>query len=242
MAFFKVALITGSTRGIGFAMAYKLAKEKKRIILNYLSNEREAKNALEKIKKVSPYSIVLRADVSNPKEAEDLINKTFRHFKRIDILINNVGPFIFKDIFETELNEWHYMVNTNLSSAFYCTKFVLPMMRKQGSGCIINIGLSNTETAKGFLKCGVYAACKTALMSLTKSLALSEARYGIRVNAVNPGFITYPQIQIEDLKNKIPLKKLGSSEDIANLVSFLVSDKASYINGAIINVHGGMGI
>ncbi len=235
-----IAIITGSGKGIGRAIAHRLAQDGVTVVVNY---QRDAAAAKETLAQTGSRSIAVQADVSQPDGAKQLIDETLRAFGRIDILINNVGPFLVKSIMDTEIDEWRRMIDGNLSSAFYCIKYALPAMRVQKSGHIINLGSLNAEYARGAPTTTAYNAAKSGLVVLTKSIARSEARYGIRCNIVNPGFIdTYATTDVDrrEMPSLIPLGRLGKPEDIAEMIGFLVSDKGSYMNGAVLNVHGGL--
>jgi 3-oxoacyl-[acyl-carrier protein] reductase len=172
-----------------------------------------------------------------------LIDETLTLFGQIDVLVNNAGPFLIKSVLETEIDEWRHVIDGNLSSVFYCTKYVLPSMRAHKRGNIVNLGSLNVETVRGAPTTAAYNAAKSGVIVLTKSVARSEARYGIRCNAVNPGFIeTYATTDADrrELPSLVPLGTLGTADDIAETIAFLVSDKARYITGAVVNVHGGV--
>jgi len=247
----KVALVTGSSRGIGKTIALKLAKAGASLVINYKSNSEAADEVVESIKKIieNPAKgggrkvISIRCDVSNLADVEEMIKKVTKEFGRIDILVNNVGPFLYKSIYDTTIGEWHQIINSNLNSTFYCCKAVVPIMRKQKSGNIINIGAPNAERTQGYLKNCPYAVAKTGVVVFSKSLAKEEAKNGIRVNVINPGFIEtdqYTEEMKKDMPKQVPLGRLGKPEDIANAVLFLVSDEANYITGSVLNVHGGL--
>ncbi|MCI0478551.1 MAG: SDR family oxidoreductase, partial [Anaerolineales bacterium] len=162
---------------------------------------------------------------------------------RIDVLVNNAGPFLVKSIFDTEIDEWRRTIDGNLSSAFYCIKYVLPSMRARKSGHIVNLGSLNAETVRGAPTTAAYNAAKAGVIVLTKSVARNEARYGIRCNVVNPGFVeTYATTDADrrELPSLVPLGSLGTANDIAEMIAFLISDKARYVTGAVVNVHGGL--
>jgi len=239
----KVALVTGSSRGIGKTIALKLAEAGASLVINYKSNTWAADEVVESIKKMEHKAISVQCDVSNFADVEEMVKKVLSEFGRIDILVNNVGPFLYKSIYDTTIQEWHQIINSNLNSTFYCCKAVVPIMRKQKSGNIINIGAPNAERTQGYLKNCPYATAKTGVVVLSKSLAREEAKNGIQVNVVNPGFIETDQYTDEmkkDMPKEVPLRKLGKPEDIANAVLFLVSEEANYITGSVLNVHGGL--
>jgi len=247
----KVALVTGSSRGIGKTIALKLAKAGASLVINYKSNSGAADEVVESIKKMienpakggGRKAISIQCDVSNFVDVEEMVKKVTKEFGRIDILVNNVGPFLYKSIYDTTIQEWHQIINSNLNSTFYCCKAVVPIMRKQKSGNIINIGAPNAERTQGYLRNCPYAVAKTGVVVFSKSLAKEEAKNGIRVNVINPGFIEtdqYTEEMKKDMPKQVPLGRLGKPEDIANAVLFLVSDEANYITGSVLNVHGGL--
>ncbi|MBI4790248.1 MAG: SDR family oxidoreductase [Chloroflexi bacterium] len=243
MADERVAIITASGKGIGRGIARHLAADGMTIVVNYLKDQAAAEESLAEVQHLAPRSILVQADVSQPEGAKSLIDQAIAALERIDVLVNNAGPFLVKSLFDTEVEEWQRILDGNLSSAFYCTKFALPTMRAQRSGNIVNIGSLNVETTRGAPTTAAYNAAKTGLVVLTKSAARSEARYGIRCNLVNPGFIeTYATSEADrrELPSLVPLGSLGSQDDIAEAIAFLISDKARYITGSVLNVHGGL--
>lgn len=239
----KVALVTGSSRGIGRTIALKLAEQGCSVVINYLSDDRAADEVVKQITKMGGKAVSIQCDVSNFAHVEEMINKVKDRFGKLDILVNNVGPFLYKTIFDTTIQEWHQMMNSDLNSVFYCCKMVVPLMREQKSGVIINIGGPNAERTQGYLHTCAYAVAKTGVVVFSKSLAKEEANHGIRVNVVSPGLIeteAYTEKMKIDMSGQVPLKRLGKPEDIANAVAFVASDEASYITGAVLNVHGGL--
>lgn len=243
MADERVAVVTGSGKGIGRAIARRLAVDGFSIVVNYQSDAAAAQETLAQVQPSAPRSIILQADVAKPEGAKHLIDETLKRFGRIDVLVNNVGPFLIKSVFDTEVDEWRQIIDGNLSSAFYCIKSALPAMRAQKSGHIINLGSLNAENARGAPTTTAYNVAKSGLVVLSKSVARGEARYGIRCNLVNPGFIeTYSTSDADrrEIPSLVPLGVMGKPEDIAEAVAFLISDKARYITGAVLNVHGGL--
>jgi 3-oxoacyl-[acyl-carrier protein] reductase len=239
----KVALVTGSSRGIGKTIALKLAEPGASLVINYKSDSSAAEEVLQSIKKMKRKAIAIQCDVSNFADVEEMVRKVMDEFGRIDILVSNVGPFLYKSIYDTTIQEWHQVINSNLNSTFYCCKAVVPIMRKQKSGSIVNIGAPNAERTQGYTRNCAYATAKTGVVVLSKSLAKEEGKNGIRVNVVNPGFIEtnqYTEEMKKDMPKQVPLGRLGKPEDIANAVLFLVSDEANYITGSVLNLHGGL--
>lgn len=243
MADERVAIVTGSSKGIGRGIAQRLAQDGFTIVVNYLSDAAAAQETLSLVQPRAPRARSIQADVATPEGAKRLIDETLTAFGRVDVLVNNVGPFLVKSVYDTEIDEWRRTIDGNLSSAFYCIKYVLPSMRAHKRGHIVNLGLLNAETTRGAPTTAAYNAAKTGVIVLTKSVARSEARYNIRCNVVNPGFIeTYATTDADrrELPSLVPLGSLGTAADIAEMIAFLVSDKARYITGAVLNVHGGL--
>jgi NAD(P)-dependent dehydrogenase (short-subunit alcohol dehydrogenase family) len=239
----RVAIVTGGSRGIGRAIAEQLARDGYTVVVNYRQDAASAQDTLNMVRDSSPRSIMIQADVGTPSGARHLVEATEAEFGRLDVLVNNAGPFLVKSLFDTTIEEWDSILKNNLSSAFYCIKFALPSMRLQNSGHIINLGSLNAENARGAPTTVAYNVAKTGLVVLTKSLARSEARHGIRCNIVNPGMIETTAMSEADkreLPSIIPLGVLGKPEDVASTVEFLLSKRARYITGAVINVHGGL--
>jgi 3-oxoacyl-[acyl-carrier protein] reductase len=239
----RIALVTGSSRGIGRSIALKLAEKGCTVGINYLSNDFAAEKVVKSIEKMGQKATFFQCDVSNFADAEEMVEKAKSEFGRVDILVNNVGPFLYKTIWDTTVQEWHQILNSNLNSVFYCCKAVAPIMREQKSGVIINIGGPNAERTQGYLRTCAYAVAKTGMVVFSRSLAREEARYGIRVNVVNPGFIeteAYTENMRKTMPQQVPLKRLGKPEDVANAVAFLASDEAHYVTGAVLSVHGGL--
>lgn len=237
----KLALVTGASRGIGRAIALELAKCGYDLALNYAGNTEAAQKTLEDVKAYGVEAQIYKFDVSNMQEVEENISKIFEKFQRIDVLVNNAG-ITRDDLFIRMTQEkWEAVINTNLNSAFYVTKPVSKIMMKQRSGAIINttsvVGLyGNAGQAN-------YSAAKAGLIGFTKSLAKELGSRGIRVNAVAPGFIetdmTKDLPNIDEMLKLIPLKRLGTPEDIAKAVKFLALD-AQYMTGQVLEVDGGM--
>ncbi len=238
-----VALVTGGTRNIGLAIAKRLAQAGYVPVVTYVRNREAAEAARAALEQVAPRAVVVQADVTAPAAVDHLFRLIQDQFGRLDVLVNNVGPFLVRTAADMTVEEWRFILEGNLSSAFYCSRAALPMMRQQGHGNIVNIGSLNVELARGAPNVVAYNAAKAGLVVLTRSLARSEGPYGIRVNMVNPGFIetdATTDADRETLPRTIPLRRLGRPEDVAEAVHFLVSDAASYITGTVINVAGGL--
>lgn len=246
----KVAIVTGSSKGIGKAIAIAFAKSKQysAVVTNSRKTE-EAEQVSREIKKLRCDSIAIGADISKESDCINLIKESVKHFGRIDVLVNNAG--IQEDLPLTEINleEWYKIIGVDLTGPFICTREAVKHMKKQKNpkgGCIINISSVHQAIPKPhFLP---YATSKAGIEMMTKTMALELAKDNIRANIVAPGAI-YTDMNIELRKNKtelqnvlkrIPMGRVATAEEVANVVDFLASDKASYVTGASYFVDGGM--
>ena len=238
----KVALITGSSRGIGRAIAIELAKKGFNIIINNNECENEGIETAHEINKITN-AIFVTCDITNPNQINKMIEKTISEYGKIDVLVNNAGIAIDKRFENMTLDQWEQVISVNLTGAFNCTKAVIDHMQKQGGGNIINI--SSVIGEIGNIGQANYAASKGGLIAFTKSLAKEYAKDEIYVNAIAPGFIktkmteAIPAGNMKLIKEQIPLGRLGTPEEVAKVVRFLVAE-SSYITGQVINVNGGL--
>ena len=240
-------MITGSTKGIGKAIACRLAQDGCDVVLNYHGGDGTAQSALRDFEGLPVKTVAVKADVSVSAGASHLIETAVNQLGSLDVLVNNVGPFFTRALYDTTDDEWRRTLDSNLSSAFYCSRAALRVMRDRRAGSIINIGALNVEHSPiGVFEAPAYYIAKSGVIMLTRSLARSEGPWGIRVNAVNPGFIeteTYGQYRAEDKAawaRMVPLGRLGTPDDVAEAVSYLASEKARYVTGAVLHVHGGL--
>ncbi|WP_337287736.1 SDR family NAD(P)-dependent oxidoreductase [Candidatus Methylomirabilis sp.] len=243
----RVAVITGGTKGIGKAIACRLAQDGCDVVLNYHADDETAQSALRDFDGLPVKAVAVKADVSVSAGASHLIETAVSQLGSLDVLVNNVGPFLTRALYDTTDDEWQRTLDSNLGSVFYCSRAALRVMREQRVGSIINIGALNVEHSPiGVFEAPAYYIAKSGVIMLTRSLARSEAPWGIRVNAVNPGFIeteTYGGYRAQDKAawaRMIPLGRLGTPDDVAEAVSYLVSEKARYVTGAVLHVHGGL--
>jgi 3-oxoacyl-[acyl-carrier protein] reductase len=246
MAQQRTALVTGSTRGIGRAIAVRLARDGCAVVVNHASDA-GAEGVLQEIRALGGRALAVRADLTDGEACRRLVREATERLGPIDVLVNNLGPFLERPIAETTDAEWRLMIDGNLSSAFHCARAALPGMRARRSGCIINIGALNSEVSPGMThEAPAYFVAKAALMTLTRTLARTEGPHGIRVNAVGPGFIEteayagWDPGEAARWRSQIPLGRFGTPAEVAEAVAFLASEKASYISGAILQVHGGL--
>ena len=238
----KVALVTGSSRGIGKAIALRLAKEGANIAINYLKNKEQAENVAKEAEKHGVKAKIYQADVSNYQEVEEMIQKIVNDFGTIHILINNAGiiPQHFS-ILDIPVEEWDKILAVNLTGAFNCTKAAIPIMMKNGEGKIIN--LSSVAGKMGGTVGPHYAASKAGIIGMTFSLAQELLKYNITVNAIAPGPIetemikSLPEERKKKILSRVPMGRFGKPEEVAETVVFLI--KCDYITGEVIDINGG---
>lgn len=240
----KVALITGSSRGIGKQIAIKFAKEGYNIVLNYVNKNPEVEKTVEEIKSLGVEVLEAQGDVSVYEDSERIVNSVIEKFGQIDVLVNNAGITRDTLIMRMKPEDFTKVINVNLVGTFNMTKNVVPYMMKKREGRIINI--SSVVGISGNAGQCNYAASKAGIIGFTKSLAKELASRNILVNAVAPGFIETDMTDVlqdnvkESIKKQIPLNRMGQAEDVANVVNFLASEASSYVTGQVINVDGGM--
>lgn len=240
----KVALVTGSSRGIGRAIAIKLAECGATVIVNYANNEAEAQETLALMGAARKKSSIMRFNVADEEAVEFSINTIKNEFGSIDILVNNAGIAVDGLIMRLKGDDFDRQISVNLKGSFNCIKSCSKHMMKNRFGRIVNI--SSVVGEMGNAGQSVYAAAKAGLIGMTKSLAKELASRNILVNAVTPGYIATDMTKDilekgqEAILEHIPLKRVGQPRDIANAVAFLVSDDADYITGQVLSVNGGL--
>lgn len=243
----QVALITGASSGIGRATAEVMAREGARVGVNYLKNQRGAEEAVEVIRKAGGEALAIRADVTRRDEVHTLVGTVRKQWGRIDILVNNAGDMIGRRTLANMTEEyWDQVMDLNLKSVFLCTQAVWEEMAARKSGHIINVS-SIAGRNGGGVGVAAYATAKGGLITYTKGLAKELAPHGIRVNGVAPGVIATPFHErhttselMAKLVANIPDGRAGTSEEIADVILFLVSPAARYIQGETVEVNGGM--
>ena len=241
----RAALITGSSRGIGRAIALQLARQGASIAVNYLSNEDAAKEVQETIRSYEGQVVLLQGDISVPEHAERVVDMTQEAFGRLDILVNNAGFNRDTLLLRMSVEDWDEVMATNLRAVFLCTKAALRYMLKQRWGRIVNIG--SVAGIAGNAGQANYAAAKAGLIGFTKAVAREMGSRSITANVVAPGLVrtelteAIPQQVIDMAMARIFVGRLGKPEDIAACVAFLASEEASYISGQLLAVDGGLG-
>lgn len=240
----KIALVTGGSRGIGREIAIELAKHGASITISYVSNEEKAIEVIESIQEYSVKAMCVKADVSREEEVERLVDTVKKQLGPIDILVNNAGINMDALIIRMKTQEWDQVIDTNLKGTYLCTRLVAKDMLKKRYGKIINI--TSVAGVAGNIGQSNYSASKAGIIGFTKAVAKELASRNINVNAIAPGLIETDMAQAlkeeirESLIKSVPMGRLGSPKDIANIVVFLASDKSDYITGQTINVDGGM--
>ena len=240
----KTVLVTGASRGIGKEVALKYAENGYDVIINYVSDKTDVKALENEFKEKGAECLILKADVSNQDEVQKLVDGAIAKFGKIDVLVNNAG--ITKDNLLMRMSEEEFdkVLEINLKGTFLVTKAVTKYMMKKRTGSIINLS-SVVGVAGNAGQCN-YSASKAGIIGFTKSIAKELASRNIRANAVAPGFIETDMTSVlpdnvkEAIHNQIPLKRMGSSKEVAELIYFLGSEKSSYITGQVINIDGGM--
>ena len=241
----KVALITGGSRGIGEKIAERFAQAGYNLIINYVSNIENVEELEAKIKGNANIEILfIQSDVTSFESCENMVNEAIRKFGHIDVLVNNAG--ITKDTLLMRMKEEDFdkVINVNLKGTYNVTKNVIPYMMKQKYGKIINI--SSVVGVSGNAGQANYAASKAGIIGFTKSVAKELASRNILANCVAPGFIKTDMTDVlsdsvkESINSQIPLKKMGTAEEVANAVYFLGNEENTYITGQVLNVDGGM--
>ena len=242
----KLAIVTGGARGIGKAIALELAKQGYDIAFNFVNNSEEAENTKKELEAMGRQVYAKVVDVSNYEDCEIFVKEVFEKFGRIDVLVNNAGITKDKLLLRMSKEDFGKVIDVNLVGTFNMSKNVAAIMCKSKCGRIVNI--SSVVGIEGNAGQSNYAASKAGIIGFTKSLAKELGSRNITVNAVAPGFINTAMTEVlkdevkESIIATIPLKVFGEVQDVADLVSFLVSEKAQYITGQVINIDGGMGM
>ncbi|ADQ14975.1 3-oxoacyl-[acyl-carrier-protein] reductase [Halanaerobium hydrogeniformans] len=242
----KKVLISGSSRGIGAEIAIKLADLGADVIINYASSEDKANELRDSIKESGGNAYVIQADISDFDQAAELVKKAYKTLGGLDVLVNNAGITRDKLLLRMKEEDWDKVMDINLKGTFNCTKNAVRYLLKADNGKIINISsviglIGNPGQAN-------YSAAKAGMIGFTKTLAKELASKGVCSNAIAPGFIETEMTDElkdsikDDIINRVPLARFGRAEEVADLVAFLASDKANYINGQVISIDGGMSL
>ena len=240
----KVVFVTGGSRGIGKEVALEFADKGYNVVINYVSDKTDVNSLKKEFEEKGVKSLILKANVVNSSEIEEVVKKAIEEFGKIDVLVNNAG--ITKDNLLMRMSEEEFdsVINVNLKGTYIVSKIVTKYMMKKRSGSIIN--MSSVVGVTGNAGQCNYSASKAGIIGFTKSLARELSSRNIRVNAVAPGFIETDMTDVlpdnikESVHNQIPLKRMGTAKEVASLTYFLGSDESLYITGQVINIDGGM--
>lgn len=247
----KVAIVTGSTSGIGEATAVLFAREGAKVVV-VGRREKQGEKVVRQIRQEGGDATFLRADVSNEGQVKRMVQTTVKTYGRVDVLFNNAGTMVSKKLHETTNDEWDRVMNVDLKGVFWCSKYVVPHMRKQGGGSIVMCSSANAIVAEPDL--GAYCAAKGAVNAMTRSMALDYGPDRIRVNAICPGYIDTPLG--DDYFNSLPdpvagkrkagalhaLGRMGTTMEIAYCALFLASDESSFVTGECLVADGGLSV
>jgi len=231
----KIILITGGAKGLGRHLSINLAKQGAVVATHYNTSQKEAGTLLRSLKKYSPSSDIFQADLRSPGQTEQMFLSVLDRYGRIDVLINNVGNFIYKPFEKVSFEDFRDVTETNLYATFLCSKIAAKKMKKQKNGDIINFGCAGADRMIIRELTTPYYIAKSGVIQLTKIFASAYARYGVRINAISPGIL---KTSVAKLSN-LPTGQYSSFDDILNALLFLLSPQSSYINGANIEVAGG---
>ena len=240
----KVALVTGASRGIGRAIALQLAAEGAKIAINFAGNTAKAEEVKSEIESAGGSAMLVQADVADIQAVDEMVQKVVDAYGKIDILVNNAGITRDNLLMRMKPDDFDNVINTNLKGVFNCMKSVTKIMMKQRSGRIVN--MASIVAITGNAGQTNYAAAKAGIIGFSKSAAKEFASRGITINVVAPGFIDTDMTAVipdkikDEMLKCIPLSRMGTADDVAQAVKFLVSDQASYITGQVLRVDGGM--
>jgi NAD(P)-dependent dehydrogenase (short-subunit alcohol dehydrogenase family) len=243
----KTAIVTGSARGIGRAIALRFANDGADVVINYVRSTAGAQEVAQAVRARGRQALVVQADVSQRSQVETLLQQTLEVFGKVDILVSNAGIVIDKPFVESTDDDWQAAIETNLHGFFNCCRVILPHMMARQYGRIIATGSVIVDTGNfGRNKYAVCTASKGGIVAMVKPLAVEAAAYGITVNAVSPGYIATDMMHEIDaagreaIKWVIPAGRYGTPEEVAAAMAFLASDEAAYITGQVLRVNGGM--
>ena len=243
----KVAIVTGSSRGIGRAVARRLARDGAKVTVNCVSTVDKANAVVDEIRKAGGEAVVVRADMSKRADAERLIAETMKAFGKVDVLVSNAGIVIDRPFIDSTDEDWARAIENNLHGFFNVTRAVLPHMIERKQGRIIATGSCITEVADfGGNYYSVCTASKGGIVAMLRPIAAEVARHGVTVNAVSPGYIATNMLGevdpagLEAALRLVPMRRYGKPSEIAAAMAFLASDDAAYITGQVLRVNGGM--
>jgi len=243
----KVAIVTGARRGMGRAHALALAKAGAKVVVADISQE-ECEKVVEEIKKTKGEAMAVKCDVTKKEEIDQMIQTAVKEWGKLDILVNNAGICQFKPFLDMTEKEWDLTLSVNLKGYFLCAQAAAKEMIKQKAGAIVNIAsVAMGQVGVGFPNLAHYCASKGGIVAMSEAMAIELAPYNIRVNVISPGAIDTPMIDpvkqdktsMEGILARVPLHRVGKSEEVSNAVLFLASEESSYMTGSVVVVDGG---
>jgi 3-oxoacyl-[acyl-carrier protein] reductase len=243
----KVAIVTGASRGIGYAIAKRFAREGARVVINYNNSKSGAAKLLREIRKSGGEGMIVKADVSSSKEVKEMVKKTLDKYGRVDILVNNAGVMYTETFLDADDDVWDKTIDVNLKGAYLCSKAVAPVMIRQKRGKIINVSSNSGLYHPSAMRFVEYVVSKAGMNGLTKALALKLGPY-INVNAVCPGWIKTDMVSTIDpeveraIIDETALKRYGTPEEVANAVLYLASSESDFVTGELHIIAGGRGM
>lgn len=239
----RVVLVTGSGCGLGASLARAAAARGGRLVLNCRSEAARAEGLAGELARDGGQALALRADVTDHEQARGLVEGALRVFGHVDVLFNTVGSFLWKPVAEMDPKEWRVTLSSNLDSVYNMCRLVLPSMRQNRFGRIVNLGAVGAERTLGQPEVAAYSAAKAAVIAFSKALALEEARRGITVNVVCPGvFVDGEQLPRAPSAPRVPVGRSGTHEDIVRAALFFASPAADFVTGQVLAVAGGAGV
>lgn len=245
----KVALVSGASRGIGSAIALRLAREGADVVVNYMNGEQSAQQVAQKITAIGRRALVIQADVSQPEPVRKMVRQILDEWKHIDILVSNAGAGTGGPIGDTTDEAWERVFGVNVKGLFHLAREIMPLMKAQRSGKIVAISSVVAKTGRSMLSLGpaTYAGAKAAIVGYVRAMAREGAPYGVNVNCIRPGWIdtedhlkNIPDEARQRAIQEMPLGRTGRPEDIAGAVAFLVSEDSAYMTGTTLDVNGGL--
>jgi len=240
----RVALITGGARGIGRGIALKLAQAGADLVINYLEREDAAHEVADWVRGMGRRVMLAKADVCDEDQVAEMFGNIATEFGHLDILVNNVGPFLVRKVLKMSVEEWNLMLAANLTSAFLVAREAAKLFgRTESGGSMVFIGAPNAERIGSQSESCAYSIAKTGVVILALTLARDLGDKNIRVNVINPGYIENDSMtpsMREWMPHEVPLGRVGTPANVGDAVLYLVSDRAAYVNGAVINIHGGL--
>lgn len=241
----RVVLVTGSGCGLGASLARAAAARKARVVVNCRSAADRAKLLADELRRTGAQAIAAKADVTDHEQARGLVDEALRAFGRVDVLFNTVGTFLWKPVADMEPAEWRQTVASNLDSVFNMCRLVLPSMRKNHFGRIVNLGAVGAERTQGLAEVAAYSAAKAAVIAFSKALALEEARRGVTVNVICPGvFVDGGESASTptSVTQRVPVGRAGTHDDIVRAALFFACPAADFLTGQVLAVSGGAGV